>query len=141
MLILINIGKLTLANILRIVSSVDDSQDIRAYGPGGENMKFIKHALAAIAALAIITPAWPAPRRSIQRRLRSWNGRPPTTASSRSCNRPSPSGPEVTKACLACHNTAGHQVMKSIHWTWEANSPTTGKKLGAKNGLPTTFCG
>ena len=40
------------------------------------------------------------------------------------------SGPEVTKACLACHNTAGHQVMKSIHWTWEANSPTTGKKLG-----------
>ena len=39
---------------------------------------------------------------------------------------PFKTGPEVTKACLSCHNTAGHQVMKSIHWTWEAISPTTG---------------
>lgn len=39
---------------------------------------------------------------------------------------PFTSGPEVTKVCLSCHNKAGHQVMKSIHWQWEATSPTTG---------------
>ena len=53
---------------------------------------------------------------------------------------PFKSGPEVTKACLSCHNTAGHQVMKSIHWTWEATSPTTGKKLG-KQYAANNFCG
>lgn len=53
---------------------------------------------------------------------------------------PFKTGPEVTKACLSCHNTAGHQVMKSIHWTWEATSPTTGKKLG-KQHAANNFCG
>lgn len=53
---------------------------------------------------------------------------------------PFKTGPEVTKACLSCHNTAGHQVMKSIHWTWEATSPTTGKKLGKKFAA-NNFCG
>ena len=53
---------------------------------------------------------------------------------------PFKTGPEVTKACLSCHNTAGHQVMKSIHWTWEAISPTTGKKLG-KQFAANNFCG
>lgn len=31
------------------------------------------------------------------------------------------SGPEVTKACLKCHNQAAGQIHKSIHWTWECN--------------------
>ena len=53
---------------------------------------------------------------------------------------PFKTGPEVTKACLACHNEAGHQVMKSVHWTWEAISPTTGKKLG-KQHAANNFCG
>ena len=53
---------------------------------------------------------------------------------------PFSSGPEVTKACLACHNEAAHQVMKSIHWTWETISPTTGKKLG-KQFAANNFCG
>lgn len=53
---------------------------------------------------------------------------------------PFKTGPEVTKACLSCHNMAGHQVMKSIHWTWEATSPTTGKKLG-KKWAANNFCG
>lgn len=53
---------------------------------------------------------------------------------------PFKSGPEVTKACLSCHNVAGHQVMKSIHWQWEATSPTTGKKLG-KKWAANNFCG
>jgi len=53
---------------------------------------------------------------------------------------PFTSGPEVTKACLSCHNMAGHQVMKSVHWTWEAKSPTTGKTLG-KKWAANNFCG
>lgn len=53
---------------------------------------------------------------------------------------PFKSGPEVTKACLACHNEASHQVMKSVHWTWETISPTTGKKLG-KQHAANNFCG
>ena len=53
---------------------------------------------------------------------------------------PFSSGPEVTKACLACHNEASHQVMKSIHWTWETISPTTGAKLG-KQFAANNFCG
>lgn len=103
-------------------------------------MKFIKHALAAIAALAIITPA-----------LASTTPLNPKTAPQlerstadhskfKELQQTFTSGPEVTKACLACHNTAGHQVMKSIHWTWEANSPTTGKKLG-KKWAANNFCG
>ena len=47
-------------------------------------------------------------------------------------------GPEVTQACLACHNKAGHQVMKSIHWTWEAK--VDGRKLGKKHAA-NSFCG
>ena len=31
------------------------------------------------------------------------------------------SGPEVTRACLKCHNQAATQVHSSIHWTWESN--------------------
>lgn len=28
------------------------------------------------------------------------------------------SGPEVTKACLKCHNLAALQFHDTIHWTW-----------------------
>ncbi len=28
------------------------------------------------------------------------------------------SGPEVTAACLSCHNEAGNQMLQTIHWTW-----------------------
>ena len=28
------------------------------------------------------------------------------------------SGPEVTEACLSCHNEAGRQFHQVIHWTW-----------------------
>lgn len=53
---------------------------------------------------------------------------------------PFTSGPEITKVCLSCHNLAGHQVMKSVHWTWETQSPTTGKTLG-KKWAANNFCG
>lgn len=52
---------------------------------------------------------------------------------------PFSTGPEVTEACLECHNKAGHQFMKGIHWTWEYEHPVTGQKLGKKH-LVNNFC-
>ncbi len=28
-------------------------------------------------------------------------------------------GPEVTKACLACHTEAAKQIQHTTHWTWK----------------------
>jgi len=52
---------------------------------------------------------------------------------------PFSSGPEVTKACLSCHNKAGSQFIKSIHWTWKYKHPITGQELG-KATLINNFC-
>ncbi|WP_260294571.1 tetrathionate reductase family octaheme c-type cytochrome [Sedimenticola hydrogenitrophicus] len=52
---------------------------------------------------------------------------------------PFSSGPEVTRACLDCHNQAGHQFMQGIHWTWEYKHPVTGQLLGKKH-LVNNFC-
>jgi octaheme c-type cytochrome (tetrathionate reductase family) len=49
------------------------------------------------------------------------------------------SGPEVTKACLACHTDAAQQVQHTRHWTWEVVDPKTGQMLGKKN-LINNFC-
>jgi hypothetical protein len=49
------------------------------------------------------------------------------------------SGPEVTRACLKCHNEAGQQFMKNIHWTWTYENKKTGQTLGKKY-LVNTFC-
>lgn len=53
---------------------------------------------------------------------------------------PFKSGPEVTKACLSCHNQAGLQFHKTIHWTWlDPNEPAE-RKVG-KGGLTVNnFC-
>lgn len=53
---------------------------------------------------------------------------------------PFASGPEVTKACLACHTEASKQIHKSLHWTWDYTNPKTGQKLGKKNVI-NNFCG
>lgn len=44
------------------------------------------------------------------------------------------SGPEVTKACLSCHNQAALQFHQTIHWTWMDPITEKGAKLG-KGGL------
>jgi len=43
------------------------------------------------------------------------------------------SGPEVTAACLSCHNEAGEQMIQTIHWTWLCPADPS-KKMG-KAGL------
>ncbi len=44
------------------------------------------------------------------------------------------SGPEVTKACLSCHNQAAKQFHQTIHWTWMDPNTRQDAKLG-KGGL------
>ena len=44
-------------------------------------------------------------------------------------DKPFASGPEVTRACLKCHNLAASQVHRSIHWTWECDKGAE-KELG-----------
>lgn len=55
-------------------------------------------------------------------------------------NRPFTNGPEVTKACIACHNKAAGEVQHSIHGTWEFGHTKTGQKLG-KRTVINAFCG
>ncbi len=49
------------------------------------------------------------------------------------------SGPEVTRACLKCHNEAGNQFKHNKHWTWDYKHPKTGQHLG-KSVLINNFC-
>ncbi|MBI2224913.1 MAG: cytochrome C, partial [Betaproteobacteria bacterium] len=35
-------------------------------------------------------------------------------------NGPFKTGPEVTKACLQCHESHARDFMKTVHWTWSA---------------------
>ncbi|HSH26533.1 MAG TPA: multiheme c-type cytochrome, partial [Wenzhouxiangella sp.] len=53
---------------------------------------------------------------------------------------PFDSAPEVTRACLGCHNDAGQQIIHSIHWTWETDNPATGQTLGKRHVI-NAFCG
>ncbi len=48
---------------------------------------------------------------------------------------PFSSGPEVTKACLKCHEEAAEEVMQTSHWTWLNEQVIEGKlvKAGKKN--------
>jgi octaheme c-type cytochrome (tetrathionate reductase family) len=53
-------------------------------------------------------------------------------------------GPDVTRACLECHEDAAHQVANTVHWTWESepvllpgrDEPVT---IGKKNQI-NNFC-
>lgn len=57
---------------------------------------------------------------------------------------PYETGSDVTRRCLECHETAGHEVMQTTHWTWESepvllpgrDEPVT---IGKKNQL-NNFC-
>ncbi|MDO8285921.1 MAG: tetrathionate reductase family octaheme c-type cytochrome [Rhodoferax sp.] len=49
------------------------------------------------------------------------------------------SGPEVTKACLACHTEAAKQIHKTQHWKWEFTNPDTQQVLGKKH-VVNNFC-
>ena len=53
-------------------------------------------------------------------------------------------GPSVTKACLACHETAAEEILQTAHWKWESEpTKVEGREkpitLGKKNVL-NNFC-
>ncbi len=50
-------------------------------------------------------------------------------------DKPFASGPEVTRACLKCHNRAADQVKKTLHWTWESVDESGRKVLGKAHVL------
>ena len=54
---------------------------------------------------------------------------------------PYANGPEVTKACLQCHEKEAKDVMKSSHWTWELKQQLPGRTVmrGKKNAI-NNFC-
>ena len=76
-----------------------------------------------------------------------WQGLPlrlPATDHTDLLPGPYETGPEVTEACLVCHADAAHEVMDTVHWTWESkpvemagrDEPIT---VGKKNSL-NNFC-
>ena len=57
---------------------------------------------------------------------------------------PYATGSDVTRACLECHEDAAHQVMDTVHWTWEGeevNLPGREEpvRIGKKTSL-NNFC-
>jgi octaheme c-type cytochrome (tetrathionate reductase family) len=55
---------------------------------------------------------------------------------------PFKTGPEVTKACLECHQDEAHDFMKTVHWTWSSRQKVEGKgefNLGKSNAV-NNFC-
>ncbi len=57
---------------------------------------------------------------------------------------PFESGPDVTRACLECHDTAGHEVLATAHFKWEgepAELPGRSEpvRMGKKNVI-NNFC-
>jgi octaheme c-type cytochrome (tetrathionate reductase family) len=70
--------------------------------------------------------------------------RPPHVDHKNLIQGPFESGPEVTKACLECHEDAAFEVMQTVHWTWESKpyqmeGRTEPVTIGKKNSL-NNFC-
>ena len=50
------------------------------------------------------------------------------------------SGPEVTKACLSCHELAAGQFHKTIHWTWLDPNVPAEERIGKAGHSINNFC-
>ena len=96
-------------------------------------------ALAMMAAWAVTAPAPKPPAQAT-----AAEAKPQTTSTAdhtkfKELQQPFATGPDVTKACLACHTEAAKQVHKSKHWTWEFLNPESKQRLGKKN-IVNNFC-
>jgi len=76
-----------------------------------------------------------------------WEGLParaPHTDHTQLMKGPFETGQDVTRACLNCHEDAGHEMLQTVHWTWESepvllpgrDEPVT---IGKKNQI-NNFC-
>ncbi len=93
--------------------------------------------LFATAGIASTEEASTAPGRTMARQATKGQRPGITVDHSRleALNKPFVSGPEITKACLACHTEAESQFHQTIHWTWKAD------KLKGKAGYSlNNFC-
>lgn len=55
---------------------------------------------------------------------------------------PFTTGPEVTKACMQCHEEQAKEFASTVHWTWSATQNVPGKghvNIGKKNAI-NNFC-
>ena len=50
------------------------------------------------------------------------------------------SGPQVTEACLTCHELAAGQFQKTIHWTWLDPNVDPALKVGKAGLTVNNFC-
>ncbi len=73
--------------------------------------------------------------------LISWNGSANTADHKQfeELDKDFKTGPEVTKACLACHTEAAKQIHQTKHWNWAFLNPDTKQTLGKRHVL-NNFC-
>lgn len=94
-------------------------------------------------ALIILIPIlifWPRTSQAAENPWAHKPVRPPQVDHTALMPGPYESGPEVTQACLECHEEAAFEVMSTVHWTWESqpydvswrDEPVT---IGKKNQL------
>jgi len=92
--------------------------------------------LPALSALAVPLPASPVAAAAAPQAPAGARKKSASTADHskfKELDRDFKSGPEVSEACLICHNEAARQVQHTKHWTWESVDPKTGQKRGKKN--------
>ena len=84
----------------------------------------------------------PAPGRTMARQATETPDRWITADHSRHeiLRKPFQSGPEVTQACLSCHNEAAEQFHDTIHWTWLDPNAAPGMKVGKAGYSVNNFC-
>ena len=92
------------------------------HGPGRHRPWLWAVALAATLAVVVLPIAIFVPQRTA-RADDPWQHVParlPETSHAALMTGPYGSGPEVTAACLECHEDAATQMKETVHFTWEA---------------------
>ncbi len=91
-----------------------------------------RYFMMLFAALLVLTGSWPgtAPAQEISTNIVQKSQSTADHSRFKELDRQFASGPEVTKACLKCHNLAASQFHDTIHWTW--NGRKTDKKSEGK---------
>ncbi len=112
-----------------------------------KNFKYVWVVGIVVTLLLIIVPIILFTSTTAQAVDQPWDSvpvRPPHTDHTDLMPGPYESGPEVTTACLECHEDAAHEVIQTVHWTWESepvmlpgrDEPVT---IGKKNQI-NNFC-
>lgn len=112
-----------------------------------KNFKYIWVVGIIITLLIIIVPIFLFASADTKAADQPWDAvpvRPPHTDHTDLLPGPYATGPEVTTACLECHEDAAHEMIQTVHWKWESepvllpgrDEPVT---IGKKNQI-NNFC-